>query len=433
MNYLRTNLRLFQKQEPVMFFLILLCSFTAAVILYFSLGMIVHYQENKRRGDINAYDIRIYYDALENAQRADNPNYEQKAVDYLAAEKNMDYMTVGELHSFLKDVPKALFMNCNQLIVNSYYDAENASVKFVDDSGAMGTNNIYLVRFNFHYDEATEIISPSTKTTERLIYGDYLSIEDETFGNHHAVIGIGVYNDLFVEGRKKDPESGYDLTYDSSYDFEEHTEFTMFGETYHIVGITDGVDIDIPFNSLKDDLPICTFWPTCMTFLYDVPVTNQQEEFMRQYVETEYPGYLSVEELEHTYINTSFYTMLIAVLVLVILIAVTNIAVIFRYILMKRRKQIAIFKLCGCRTCTALFVGEGMALTVPAFLVGTLVYLLLLRPLFGEMFVFMNAAYTPWSLISVFLLFAVLAFLSLYISVCPIVNQTPVAIWKEEM
>lgn len=74
-----------------------------------------------------------------------------------------------------------------------------------------------------------------------------------------------------------------------------------------------------------------------------------------------------------------------------------------------------------------------MVLTVPAFFVGTIVYLLLLRPLFGEMFVFMSAAYTPWSLVSVFLLFAVLALLSLYISVCPIVNQTPVAIWKEEM
>ena len=432
MNYLRINIRSFMKREPAMFFLILLCSFTAAVILYFSLGMIVHYQENRRRGDINAYDMRIYYTALENAQRANDPDYEQKAENYLETEKNMDYMTVGELRNFLRDVPKELFINCSQLIVNAYYDADNAYVEFMDDSGAMASREIYQVRFSFHYDEASQIISPIPQTTQKLIYGDYLSIEDETYGTHNAVIGIGVYNDLFVEGRKKDPDLGYDVNYDSSYNFEDHTEFTLFGETYHIVGVTEGTDIDVPFNSLNNELPICTFWSTFMTFIYDIPVTNQQEELLRQYIDNVYSGSLSVEELEHTYINTSFYTMLIAVLILVIIIAVTNIAVIFRYILMKRRKQIAIFKLCGCCNCTAMFVEEGMVLTIPAFLVGTLVYMLLLRPLFVNMFVFMGAAYSLLSLIAVFLMFAILAFTALYISVYPVVNQTPVTIWKGE-
>ena len=432
MKYIHTNLRLFWKKEPAMFFLILLCSFTAAVILYFSFGMIIHYQENRRRGDIDAYDMRVYYNALESAQRSDNPDYQQKAKDYLTTEKNMQYMTVGDLRNFLENVPKTLFINCNQLIVNSYYDADNAYVEFVDDSGAMGSGNIYQVTFSFHYDEATEIISPSTKTNENLIYGDYLSIEDETYGTHNAVIGIGVYNDLFVDGRKKDPELGYNITYDNSYNFEDHTEFTLFGETYQIVGITDGTGIDIPFNSMKDDEPICTFWSTCMTFLYDTPITNQQEEFLRQYVEDAYSGYLSVEELEHTYINASFYTMLIVVLVLVILIAVANIAIIFRYILMKRRKQIAIFKLCGCKNCVAMFVEEGLLLTIPAFAVGTLVYLLLLRPVFSKLFAFMYLAYTSWNLLYLFLLFAVLALLALFISVYPVVSKTPETIWKEE-
>lgn len=432
MHYLYTNLHLFRKKEPIMFFLILLCSFIAAIILYFSLGMIIHYQENRRRGDINAYEMTVYYNDLEDAQRAEISDYSQKAENYLAVEKNLQYMTVGELHSFLKEIPKTLFMNCNQMLMNAYYEADDASVEFVDDSGAMGTRNVYLCRFAFHYDEATDIISPFTKKAGKLIYGDYLSTEDEIYGNHNAVIGIGVYNDLFVEGRKKDPELGYNVTYDSGYNFTEHTEFTLFGETYHIVGITDGVDIDIPFNSLKNDVPICTFWSDCMIFLYDVPVTVQQEELLRQYVETEYPGYLSVENLEHTYQNVSFYTVLIVVLVLVILIAVTNIAVIFRYILMKRKKQIAIFKLCGCQNCTAMFIGEGILLTVPAFFIGSFVYLLLLRPVLDKMFVFMDAAYTPWNLFSVFCLFAVLSVLALCVSAYPIVHQTPAAIWKEE-
>ena len=432
MKYLVINLRQLRKKEPIMLVLILMCSFTAAVILYFSLGMIMHYQENRRRGDINSYEMSVLYNELEQAQRSQNTDFQQKAENYLSTEKNLEYMTVGGLRSFLKNVPKALFMNCNQMIVNSYYDADDVSVEFYDNSGAMGTNNIYLVRFSFHYDEASGIISPSSKSKDKLIYGDYLNVEDQAYGNHNAVIGIGIYNDLFVKNRKKDKDMGYNVTYDNSYDFSKHTEFTMFGETYHIVGITDGVEIDIPFNSLPDEVPLATFWSTCMIFLYDVPVTSQQEELLQQYLETNYPGTLSVKEMKHTYINASFYTMLIVVLVLVILIAVTNIAVIFRYILMKRKKQIAIFKLCGCRSCTAMFVGEGLLLTVPAFVVGALFYHLLLRPLLREMFVFMGAAYTPFNLVSVFVLFAMLSLLALYISIRPIVKQTPAAIWKEE-
>lgn len=432
MNYLRINLRLFWKKEPIMFLLILLCSFTAAVILHFSLGMIFHYQENRRRGDIDAYTMDVIYSDLENAQRTNNPDYAQKAANYLTVEDNIDYMTVGEMRDFLNEIPKELFMNCNRMTVNSYYDAENASVEFFDDTGGMGTNNVYLVRFSFHYDEATGIVSPFNKKTEKLIYGNYLTIEDETNGSHNAVIGIGVYNDLFVDERKKDHEWGYNTTYDSDYDFSAHTEFTLFGENYHIVGVTDGTDIDIPFNSLNDNVPICTFWSNCMTFLYDLPVTNQQEEHLRQYLDKNYSGYLRVKELKHTYINASYYSMLIAVQVLIILVTVTNIAIIFRYILMKRKRQIAIFKLCGCRSCTAMFMAEGIVLTVPVFLIGSLVYLLLLRPVFGRMFVFMSAAYTPLNLLLIFFLFSSLSTLALYISVCPIVNKTPVVIWKEE-
>lgn len=432
MNYLRFNLRLFLKKEPIMFILILVCSFAAAFILYFSLGMITHYQENRRRGDINAYEMSVIYNDLESAQRTEMQDYDKKAEQYLSVEKNINYMTVGELHQFLNNVPKELYMDCNQLIVNSYYDVEDVSVKFIDSSGAMGTNNIYLVRFSFHYDEASGIISPSTKTNEKLIYGDYLSIEDEAYGNHNAVIGIGVYNDLFVEGRNKIPELGYNVTYDKSYDFSENTEFTLFGESYHIVGITDGTDIDIPFNSLNNDLPICTFWSTCMTFLYNVPVTSQQEEYLRQYLESHYQGHLGIKDLKHTYINTSFYTMLIIVLVLVILISSTNIAIIFRYIMMKRKKQIAIFKMCGCQSCTTMFLGEGIVLTQPSFMIGALVYYIFLRPVFEKTFVFMSFAYTLWNLLIVFILFTVLSLLALYISVCPIVSKTPVTIWKEE-
>ena len=129
MKYLVINLRQLRKKEPIMLVLILMCSFTAAVILYFSLGMIMHYQENRRRGDINSYEMSVLYNELEQAQRSQNTDFQQKAENYLSTEKNLEYMTVGGLRSFLKNVPKALFMNCNQMIVNSYYDADDVSVE----------------------------------------------------------------------------------------------------------------------------------------------------------------------------------------------------------------------------------------------------------------------------------------------------------------
>ncbi len=52
MKYIHKNLKNFAKSEPLMILLIMLCSVFAANVLYFSLGLISHYQEQKRVGDI---------------------------------------------------------------------------------------------------------------------------------------------------------------------------------------------------------------------------------------------------------------------------------------------------------------------------------------------------------------------------------------------
>lgn len=59
MRYLIKNLNQFMRNERVMAFLCIFSSFMAAMVLFFSVGLIQHFQKQREYGDSDAYDMTI--------------------------------------------------------------------------------------------------------------------------------------------------------------------------------------------------------------------------------------------------------------------------------------------------------------------------------------------------------------------------------------
>lgn len=101
----------------------------------------------------------------------------------------------------------------------------------------------------------------------------------------------------------------------------------------------------------------------------------------------------------------ALYRNIILISVLVAAVSVMNFAMLYLFIIRKRRNSLAVMRLCGARKWqTALiYLGECVIITIPAFGLGTLVFDVLLKNYFVKQFPYMNDAFnSPLVYIAVF-------------------------------
>ena len=105
--------------------------------------------------------------------------------------------------------------------------------------------------------------------------------------------------------------------------------------------------------------------------------------------------------------------------ILIAVLASINFAVLYQYILSKRRKTLGIFRLCGCTKFKVLiiFLSECMFITMPTFALTSLCYDKLVIPVLAKHFEYIESAYSFKMYLIIFLIyvFCSLAVLTLMI------------------
>lgn len=438
MQYLIKNLNLFLRHERVMAWLCLFCSFMAAVVLFFSVGLIQHFQKQREYGDSDSYDMTIAYTALHELMQAQNADYKEAALSF------EHYLSVGSLKALLQDVDPYVLNNCSTINVSALYGTNTNEIdwKYLD-GGGLYLNNIELANLYFCYDMQSDMYTATVSnqkdamglsTAKPLLFGERLTNEDYIEGKKNIVMGIGVFNDLFVPGLKK-TESGYNTTISEDYDYLLPKTCIAFGEEYQIIGISQRSDeITLPISSLPDTTILKSFGPYALSLHYDVPITHLQYTYLNALLEDQFNGVLSVREIAFHHRYAVFYSMMLGSVCLIAIIAAINIALIFRYVILKRKKQIAIFKLCGCSNLRLIliFFGEIMVLIIPSFLFGMFVYFVAISKKMKELFIYMRDVYTNGVCIATCLIAIAVLACALFIAISNVIRRSPLKIWKGE-
>ncbi len=115
MQYLIKNLNLFLRHERVMACLCIFCSFMAAVVLFFTVGLIQHFQKQREYGDSDSYDMTIAYTALHELMKSQNTDYKKAALSF------KHYLSVGSLKALLQEVDPYVLNNCSTINVLALY------------------------------------------------------------------------------------------------------------------------------------------------------------------------------------------------------------------------------------------------------------------------------------------------------------------------
>ena len=226
---------------------------------------------------------------------------------------------------------------------------------------------------------------------------------EEQYANGEKVVAIGTkYYDISerisgtVINSETEAGSKYVIYYvgeESAIPADKKTTI-INGEEFRIIKSDIPYALEIPFTALPDDTPLCG-----KTYIqFDTDITKAQYEDIKKCVASSAIGqYGYVKEL--TFIDESeiyYYRTILLISVLISVLAAINMAIIYRYILEKRSKELAIYRICGCtkRKATAMYLLEGLIINAPLFALFEVAYHKLIMPRLTDMFPHMKDAYS---------------------------------------
>jgi len=163
------------------------------------------------------------------------------------------------------------------------------------------------------------------------------------------------------------------------------------GISYEVKIISKVGTIDIPFPVVPDDKELSFFY---MKFLD--PPTPQELRQIKTAFQKHFGPQAVFEDPEPFNANDySYFVTITVVSVLIAVAAAANIALLYQYILEKRRRTLAVFMICGCTRHKAfrIFMIEILLLTVFTFSLSALCYHFLIMPRLAELFPYIDTVH----------------------------------------
>lgn len=354
MKYIIKNIKSFIRTEKTIFVLVLLCVITSSFIINFSYGLYQNYHVIKSEEESELYEFEIQF-------RNTSDNYATQAM---------------MKHSLLS------FSDTLNSGVDMYYVIPKVE-EIPSEFGSVGIrvcikNNKFV---------PCELFKNNMHNYGTLVSGDYFSDEQEANGENVAL----VFNDINSENS---------LTKKLMIDDET---ILFQGKEFKIIGVQKIHSLIVPFNSLAEDTPIDAF-----LIHFIKPVTRSQYNEIKEKVSANFGELAVIPELDIPETeNYYLYNTIIIISVLIAVLASINFAVLYKYILSKRIKTLAIFRMCGCTKLKTMimFLSECMIIVIPLFALTTVAYDKLVLPKLGGHFEYIESAYSIKLYLMIFLIY----------------------------
>lgn len=342
--YILKNVKAFVKTEKMIFGLIIICIVTSAFIINFSYGLYQNYHVLKEEEESELYEFNVLFNNSEDV-----------------------FVSKIELKNAVLSFSDTLNESIDMYLVEPICD------EFIDT----GFNRI-AIRFSIKNGDILpcDVFESNMKEYDTLISGRYFSVQEEKYGERVALVfdDIGK-NESFTESLMID---------DNTIQFQ--------GNKFKIIGVQKIHPLIVPFNSLKDNTPINN-----ILFSFKKPLTRSSYDEIKRVLMSSFGSLANVPDLDIPEAeNYYLYNTIILISIMIAILAAINFAVLYKYILSKRTKALAIFRICGCTKSRVLrmFLSECMIIAVPLFVATTLIYDKFVLPKLGQHFEYIESAYS---------------------------------------
>lgn len=383
MKYILRNIRSLIKNEPLIFAVMIVCVFASSWVLTFAYGLYQNYNVQKTEADIESKELVLSL-------------REDKSV------------TRTDLERFFAEISDETLNAANLL----YCDAELPG--FPTERGDYGRAAFRFTIHNGQY-QSSSYIKEQWEKKGQITSGRFFSDDDEKNGANVALIYIdmGEWNEATLAIKTG-----------------ENT-IRLFDKEYEVIGTYDGfggVPL-IPFLSIPEDLEL-----SAPAFMFEKNLTKSQYEEIRSAARRAVPETfvfpdLAFPDTENIYI----YNNIMLICALIAVLTVINFASLYNYIISKRIRQLAVFKLCGCTSfkATGFYLAECAIICVPVFMIGTASYIPVMKFFLSPIFPYMKDAYSPVIYTVIFALYIIILVIIMSFTLIRSVKKNTAAIWKE--
>lgn len=368
MKYTFKNILSFIKTEKMIFVLMILCVISSSFIINFSYGLYQNYHVIKEEEESDLYEFEITFNNDLNDSFASKIKTKETVLSF--SDSLNDAIDMYMVSPYIEEIPADTY--------GMIY------IRFCIKNGKISPCNLFKENMNKY---------------GTLVSGNYFSDEEEMNGANVVL----VFDD---EGNINSLTDKLKINNDTIL-FQE--------KEYSIIGVQKMHPVIVPFNSLKDDTPV-----NSLLFHFVKPLTRTQYDEIKDKVSANFGDIASIPELDIPESeNYYLYNTIIMISILIAVLASINFAVLYQYILSKRRKTLGIFRLCGCTKFKVLriFLSECMFITIPTFALTSLCYDKLVLPVLAKHFEYIESAYNSKMYLIIFLIyvFCSLAVLTLMI------------------
>lgn len=230
------------------------------------------------------------------------------------------------------------------------------------------------------------------KETGYLIEGSYFT--QEQFDNGELVCLTYDENVIWGSGTEDDEQYRWSIHYRQTH----NGKYIVHGKEYTSIGIIDGAVVVpmVPITTLDND---CYVIRVGFNYAPGI-VTRDQFNAIAAAVQEEFGSLAQIPDLSFTELdNRKFYRLMAVFTVILSVLSGVVVALLYEYIIMKRKKKLMIFRLCGLSRAkaAAVYFTECAVIMVTAYAVSTVLYHNILLPFLGRSFVYMPRFYHPGS------------------------------------
>ncbi|MBR1833459.1 MAG: hypothetical protein IJ784_13715, partial [Ruminiclostridium sp.] len=283
------------------------------------------------------------------------------------------------------------------------------------------------------------------------VYANYIHLDVK----HHMIISggtdVGCISDedyssgkkLVALGTEMFGSHGGTIGYSSkSYTavpLTDEKNITIEGEPYEILRINRHLDgrMIFPITSLSDDKllwaePISN---DVFTIRFNEPIKVSQYSELHDTIDQYFRGKVTTPSLKFKNADELYYYRTVLIIsVLIALLVSVNMTVLYRYILERRSRELAIFRICGCtgRSAVMMYLAECLTVSLPLFALTELFWHKLLMKRIARLFEHFEGAYSPKLYAAVFGIYAVSVTVVMYIMIRATVKKHSLAELKTE-
>lgn len=338
-------------------------------------------------------------------------------------------LTVSETEAFLTSLSPEIADNIKSVTCHVMLESDFR----ITENGQNGTDDLW-----FEFRVSGGKLVPSERFSKVLSSDDYLArrkiaaVSSKHFDPNNAVEMWLSYPD------------GTTLKMASRTLTEADRSISVGGESYELVILPkeldkpaqysyseDEVDISmsvfIPFTAIPGDTVLSLLSEnSALALSFEQPLTRSQYNEIGRALQEAVGDKASLPALEFTEVSELYYyRTVILISVVIAVLAAVNMAILYRFILERRSRELAVMRVCGCskQRAVLMYLAECMLVNIPVFALTELAYHKLLMPRLAEVFEHIEGAYSFKLYLFIFLIYTVASLTVMLIMICSVISK----------